>query len=289
MTDILTDPLPPAKAHEKHMRLEIDVFCVECGYNLHSQAVVRDERLGIFVCRCPECGRFHPAGVGVTATSAWLRRAGTMLLVFWVLIVLFAIFWIVMGLGAIQVGFIETFTYRKMVAMDGREVEWTMNPTGSGGRGYQAILKGTTQPVTQWRNVATLRPSRGEYRRTKWDMIPFAIAAAALGFITGLLLVAFLWHWKRRRYPWVMVLPLAVAAFVSTVFYYDDDFMFIREWAIRMVFGWAMFELAFMGVGILFGRPIVRGMLRMFVPPRPRQHFAFLWTVDGKTPPPARI
>src|SRR5438093_4740973 len=110
MTDTLTDPLPPLKPQEKHARLEVDVFCVECGYNLHSQTVVRDERLGIFVCRCPECGRFHPAGVGVTATTTWAARLATMLLAFWVLIVLFALFWVVIGLGAVQVAFVEDLT-----------------------------------------------------------------------------------------------------------------------------------------------------------------------------------
>src|SRR6185503_7723206 len=107
MTDTFTDPLPPLKPAEKYSRLETDTFCLECGYNLHSQAVVRDERLGIFVCRCPECGRYHPAGIGVTATRTWLNRFATLLLFFWILIILCALFWIVMGFGAIQVVFVD--------------------------------------------------------------------------------------------------------------------------------------------------------------------------------------
>ena len=34
--------------------------------------------------------------------------------------------------------------------------------------------------------------------------------------------------------------------------------------------------------------PIARTLLRMFIPPKPRQHFAFLWAADGKTMPAAR-
>src|SRR3954464_13465182 len=111
MSDTITDPLPKLPPVRQHMRLEVDTFCVECGYNLHGQTVNRDERLGIFVCRCPECGRFHPAGVGVTATNVWLRRLATVLLAFWVLVVLFGLFWVVMGMGAVQVSFVEDMTY----------------------------------------------------------------------------------------------------------------------------------------------------------------------------------
>ncbi|MDB5300946.1 MAG: hypothetical protein JWO87_2609, partial [Phycisphaerales bacterium] len=44
--------------------IHTDTFCESCGYNLHTQAVVRDERLGLLICRCPECGRWAAAGLG---------------------------------------------------------------------------------------------------------------------------------------------------------------------------------------------------------------------------------
>src|SRR3954470_4746813 len=124
MTDQLVDPLPPVKPAEKHARLETDTFCVECGYNLHSQAVERDERLGIFVCRCPECGAFHPAGTGITAVSTWMSRLATGLLIVWAIFVLHAIAWICFALGALPILHIDSFSYSAMVAPDGREVEW---------------------------------------------------------------------------------------------------------------------------------------------------------------------
>src|SRR5262245_23177127 len=139
MTETATDPLPPLRPREKHARLAVDTFCAECGYNLHSQEVTRDERLGIFVCRCPECGRFHPAGLGMTATRIWMQRLATVLLVFWILFVLHALFWIVMGMGAVMVGHVEIFSFRKMVATDGRDVEWVqVTNRPSGGRGGPA-------------------------------------------------------------------------------------------------------------------------------------------------------
>ena len=91
------------KNAERALHLEVDTFCVECAYNLLGEPVVREERLAIFMVRCPECGRFHPAGIGLTATQPWMNRLAMGLLILWVLIVLFAIFWIVMGMGAFGV------------------------------------------------------------------------------------------------------------------------------------------------------------------------------------------
>ena len=72
-------PAPPAPAPtgsplQRHQQLHVDAFCTGCGYNLHGQPVTRDERTGIFLCRCPECGQYHAAGLGVTAASAWAAQ-----------------------------------------------------------------------------------------------------------------------------------------------------------------------------------------------------------------------
>lgn len=281
MTDSATEPLPPLKAAERHVRLAVDTFCVECGYNLHSQEVTRDERLGIFICRCPECGRFHPAGLGFTATRPWLARLATMMLILWVLIVLFALVWICVGMGAIEVGYIDDSTYGKNVSMDGREVEWFSNASG----GSQLVIKGTTQPVVQSRYVRVMR-ERSDHRE-QWILISYVIGAVLLGWATGMLMVSFLWHWKRWRYGLAMLLPMAIAAVVCSIFNLQEEYAEIQAWVRRAVLGIAALETASMGGGILLGRPIVRTTLRMFVPPKPRQHFAFLWGVDGKRMTPA--
>jgi hypothetical protein len=280
MTEATSDPLPPLRPQQKHARLAVDTFCVECGYNLHSQEVTRDERLGIFVCRCPECGRFHPAGVGMTATSVWMQRLATILLIFWVLMVLHAIFWIVMGMGAVMVAHVEILSYRKWVTLEGQELELIRN-TG------QWVIKGTTQPVMPRRMVRTLEPQENWYRPGWEERTILLVGGTAIGFVTGVLMVVFLWHWKKRRYLWTLLLPLACAGFVSTVFAVDDEYELIRAWAIRIAFSYAALEAASMILGMLVGRPIVRGLLRMFVPPRARQHFAFLWRCDGKAMPAA--
>ena len=102
MSDLVAEPLPPPQPHERHAQLETDLFCEQCGYNLHGQIVTRDPRLGFMVCRCPECGRFHPAGHRTTAASLWRSRLAAGLLLLWILIVLTAWFFATLGLGALR-------------------------------------------------------------------------------------------------------------------------------------------------------------------------------------------
>ena len=272
---------------QRQGHLETDTFCDGCGYNLHGQPVARDPRLGLLVCRCPECGGWHAAGKGTTAASLWLSRVGTLALGLWVLIVLFGAFWACVGFGACQVVHVETFSYRKMVTPDGREVEWSRDPATLN----QPVLAGTTQPVTQWTMVATLQPPRSDqrfyhYRATVWDALAVILGAVSLGFAWGAFVAIVMWHWKKRRYLWAAALPLATGAFVLGIFItMDERYASIMPWVARIIFLYALLQAAFTGVGILLGRRLARGVLRMIIPPRPRQIFAFLWHADGKKMP----
>ena len=103
-----------------------------------------------------------------------------------------------------------------------------------------------------------------------------------------MLLVAFVWHWPRRRYALVMLLPFAIAVCVVGIFYLtdgDDEYGGLRGWILSRSLRYAAVEAACFALGIWIGRPVARGLVRMFIPPKPRQHFAFLWRIDGKTPP----
>jgi len=289
--------LPPL---QRFQQLEVDTFCTNCGYNLHGQPVTRDPNLGLFVCRCPECGQHHPAGVGVTAASLWMSRLATALLALWVLIVLNAIFWTCVGTGALTLWHIEMFTNTTMVAPDGREVEYAEIPAPAGaaagaGTSWTPVYKGTTQPaVGEVRRLRTLE-FPPEQRNPLWRRRAFelnVLCAAAVAFASGVLVVVFMWHWRRRRYGLVTLLPFLVAGVVVALMYatdLDDEYGEVRGWLVSRSIAYATLEAAFLVIGMLIGRPIARGLLRMFIPPKVRQHFAFLWRIDGKTPPPASL
>ncbi|MEA2708703.1 MAG: hypothetical protein QOF78_1304 [Phycisphaerales bacterium] len=285
--------LPPPALLQRDQQLQVDTFCTNCGYNLHGQPVTRDARLGLIICRCPECGQHHPAGVGVTAASVWTTRLATALLVFWVLIVLNAIFWICIGLGAITFEHWQMFTFSKEVGADGREITYVElpPPSGIGGATWTPVYKGTTQPVGEVRRVRMLEPPddpRWRHRFLAFNLI----SATVLSLGAGVLLVVFMWHWRRRRYALATVMPFVIAACAVTFMSltdYDDEYAPVQGWMISRALRYAALEAAFFALGIWIGRPVARGLLRMFIPPRARQYFAFLWRIDGKIPPPATV
>ena len=286
-TEKQPDLLPPLKPAERFAQLEVDAFCVDCGYNLHSQPVTRDERLGIFIARCPECGKFHPAGVGITAAGSWSQRSTTALLVLWVLFLMFAIFWIMMAMGTVVATHAELLSYRKPVAPDGRPAHWKGLSDGA----VIAVYDDNGQAVNNWREkrttqVQTLGPWQWNERR--WILrtrLTLLALAAGVGLFTGMLLAIFLWHWPKKRYLWVILLPLAAGLGSVVIYSLDPDYDEVVGWMTMLALGYAAFEGVFLVIGVKLGRPLARLLLSMFIPPRPRQHFAFLWRVDGKATP----
>ena len=283
MTDTLVEPLPQQRPLAHYTQLETDLFCEHCGYNLHGQPVKRDERLGILICRCPECGRFHPAGHRTTATSVWLSRAAAMLLGLWVLIVLGVAGLATFMFGMFQFIPIEVLSYTVTVTVaDGREVEHKQLSTNTWG----PVYKGTDEPVV---GAITHKAKIRAWPRSTHDWWEFYGTIHAinvgLGLATGILLVVFLWHWPRRRYAYALLLPLIALAFVICTLYLWDYYDWIRAWGVQQSLYYATVQCVALLVGLWVGRPLARGLVRAFVPPRPRQHLNFLWKVDGKTPP----
>lgn len=292
MTDGSIDPLRPARPLDRYAQMETDVFCEGCGYNLHGQPVSRDERLGLMICRCPECARFHPAGHGTAATSLWMSRLASWLLMLWVLTVLTVTAFVVIGLGAMQVISVEALSYFNLISLDGRPVAYAQIP---GQPGLMQVYAGTTQPVnTPMKYIRTLEPpavpmfSNGQQNvRPWWAVLIIGGLGAGMGLLSGMLLVIFLWHWRKRNYLWMLLLPLLVGAFVASVTWFDEPYELLRGWAVRQILIWAIIEVVAMYVGIFIGRPVARLLVRMFVPPKPRQNLAFLWRIDGKPMTPA--
>jgi hypothetical protein len=288
MPELLTDPVAPQNPLVREGQLDTDTFCESCGYNLHGQRVARDERLGIMICQCPECGRYHPAGHRTTAQSVWLSRMAAAGLMFWILVVLTVVFLLGMGLGAIDWLHVDAFSSSKTVAAaNGREIGYAQ-VNGA----WTTVYAGTMQPVLgNVRQVRTVKLPGDLSLKDRWMiMIILHFFAAGLGMLSGILLVVVLWHWPRRKYFWFLLLPLLAALWdIGFVLVGDDQYELIRGWAISRVLYQMTIQMIFVIIGIRIGRPVARWIIRMIIPPRPRQHLNFLWRIDGKIPPPATI
>lgn len=113
----------PAVGH-----LQTDTFCAHCGYNLVTQAVLRDSRLEILVVRCPECGRFTAAGQGTSAAKVWLNRFATVMLGNYVLFLIVVFCAVTFFMGMIAYGHVTAFTEMRQdptPLVQGRIVSYT--------------------------------------------------------------------------------------------------------------------------------------------------------------------
>lgn len=251
----LPDAVGPVLGH-----IQTDTFCEGCGYNLHTQAVMRDHRLGIMVCRCPECGRFAAAGQATPAARPWLNRLVVMLLVAWVLFIL--------ALFALCTAFLGMSAYGHVM----NNVRWvsTHVPNVPAQTYYRYVI---VVPAAGDKEAAT---------RQLVEQVVMGALAAALGAFTGGLFSVVLWHlkWPWRALAWLP--PIVGCSFAAFVWLNDPAALFIWQWGLRWITTYLVLECVAIGAGLMFGRSIVRGVLGILLPPGPLQHLAFLWTVDGK-------
>ena len=252
-------PKPTVPPLQRHLQLETDFFCFQCGYNLHGQIVTRDERLDILVCRCPECGRFHPAAQGVSATRPWLARVGVMLITVWSIwtLAFLALTGFFIGFG--PYAHLESYTVGNYTT-DG--VVHRILRDASLHNGYYAARQ-----ENNWRIFAMIS----------------GIAALAAGMY---LAVAF-WHVRRATLRRFVLFPVVVALFVWWIWWGNYDIDEVFGWSLSRLGMYTLWSIFCLMLGVKIGRPVARYALRLIVPVRFLQVVGFLWQCDGKDLPKA--
>lgn len=293
MDDASDIPDRPKTPLQRHVRIESDLFCRHCGYNLYTQPVHTDERLGLLIVRCPECGRFESANAASNATRPWVLRIATILLAFWAFSLITLIAFGTFGLGGLQVAHVESLSQRYWVTPDGEVVDNRWDPQSRQIQ-WVRVSDGTVMQVS-----GGLSPSRQRSFHLPPEIREYKVASAMIiggmllaPFLFAVLLVTLMWHVPRRRHWVFLVLPWLAAAFLLAIFHIDesdsrgDGGTADVAASVGPILGFAALEQTLMMLaGTFAGRPIARFLLTIFIPPRPRQALAFLWTVDGKAPP----
>jgi hypothetical protein len=249
----------PLRNLDRHSQIEIDVFCTHCFYNLHGQVVRIDPRLGFPICQCPECGRFHPAGTGVSASSLWLRRFASFLLMSWIALVGVGTVALAVICFAFSTASVESFTNFESYHVNNK---WL----------YRMTLR-------DWRHPSTPETSGLS------TMMYISAGSLITGIVIGMLCVTLLWHWKKPRYLWAMLLPMLSMGVLAMIYNAQPTYDLIFKSCIRHVASQTGIQAIGVVIGILIGRHVSRTIVRMVIPPKPRQALAFLWLVDGKAPP----
>ncbi len=267
--------------------VEVDRYCEACGYNLHTQAVRRDPRTDVLLTRCPECGRYHAAADGATASRAWFRRLSSLALLLWVACVLAAAAGTVAAAFGIGFGTLdELTTWERLGAPTVSPIPIAAIPNIPG----LTITSTTTAPgqtttiykVGRPRNLI-VNPDFDDY---ELFMAAVSCASVGLAFVAALLLVVLCYHWKRRVYVVIAISgPILVAVLVTATWCYEAPHLL--WWAL----GYITYHLALQALGglagVLFGRALTRGFVRAFIPPAWRSPLSYLWLIDGHEPLPA--
>lgn len=280
--------------------IETDAFCEDCGFNLRTQKVWRDERLAISVCRCPECGRHHAAGMRTTAGSAWARRAALGGLVVWLIVQLAFVVGVFFAFVGFAAAASEGLVTADHMTLDGRPVMVRHIPTAP--PGYEFSL-GEDQPfnipaseVVYGKRVAPWlfgqQMKEGEYRFvTPIQAASIAAIFATLTLAAGVALASLSWFWRRgMKWLWLLIPALSTLLVVTLVSQENNNGSAWTKvpWSNSNVEAKLMAAVGVllaitMAIGLAIGLPVARFVVSVFIPPKARQLFAFLWHCDGKT------
>ena len=241
--------------------IDMDRFCNHCGYNLRTLPVYRDDRTGIPVVRCTECGRYQAANDGATTLRPWLNRITALLLWAWILAVLTAIFFLGLGEGALSYATLDELTIR-------------------GGATTQFV---NNTVVRTWQSMGPLEIDT-EYRFYRSFISSILFGSFGLAFLLGLFIVVVLPHWRKIACNGLAVgIPLIAGLLIAGSWYYDAQHLF--EWGLPYMIAHAGVQCLGGLLGVALGRPVARLAVCLVFPASVRPRLSYLWLADNKPLP----
>ena len=110
----------------------------------------------------------------------------------------------------------------------------------------------------------------------------------AVSFVTAFVISVFAVvafpHWRRVAYL-SLALVLPIIAGVVDVAIWHDEAPHLLGWGLNYMAAHCVVQVLGGLVGVVFGRPLARGVVRIILPPSIRPRLAYLWHADGKPPP----
>jgi hypothetical protein len=256
-------------------QLRGDTLCQGCGYNLRGQMIVTGSDLDFAICRCPECGRFHPAGVNVVPLKRGVRNLCGISAIVWVLMCIFGLCVASWVAGVAQYAYLETFTHFGYLMPDGRMVDDPgLNRAGS----IRLRVPSTGNKIDTYTDPLGLRPAWVYY-------LPFVFFSVLFSLWAGCFIAIAFWK-SSLRVILPMAAPFAIGAIVYSQWRLEQGVKYLFHWSILHLVYWALLDLTFLAIGLLVGRKIGRLGAPILLAPNLRQHAAVLWFADRKPMPP---
>ncbi len=242
--------------------VELDRYCEDCGYNLRTLTVTRDERTGIPIVRCTECGRYQPANNTSTALKPLQQRISMVLLFSWMMAIVGLFVLLGSGEGAISYGTLEELTVRE---------------------GYEfRQISPTTKIVTNFGRGPLQVQADYQYYGSFVTLILFGSFATA--FAGGVFAVVVLPHWSRGPHIGLaLAIPLIAGAIAAIAWWADAPHLL--GWGLQYLGAHAVVQLVGGFLGVTFGRALARTAVSILLPPSIRPWLAYLWIADNKPVP----
>jgi hypothetical protein len=241
--------------------MELDRFCEHCAYNLRTLPVFCDERTGIPIVRCTECGKFQSANDTATIYRPWLHRLTSLVLGGWVIVMIAIFFWLCVAETAITCVTLEELTIRSGTQIQRFGSTTIQTVRGSG-------------PLEVWTDM----PDHDKF------IAAILTGSTSVAFVFGLLMVVVMAHWRKLAYYAVALsVPLLVACIAVII--WREEAPHLLGWSLTYIAAHAGANILGASLGVTFGRPIARLAVRIFIPPTLRPRLAYLWIADGKTLP----
>lgn len=283
-----------------------DRLCTRCGYNLTGQPVVREPHYRLLIVRCPECATVASLQE-YPLLGRWVGRWTALLAALWLLLTLalFVASGGIVHLMAQTTGHEASRLHARHLAALQKEHFLTQKANGvTLPQNVDWIIQSSPFEYVQiepsWgrkQDFAALLAEQGGWIgaadfRALLMWIPLALVAFIIGCVWSVVMLAR----PRRSLPLVALAIVALATvFAALATFVQRQMGAAWSWvpAIQIAqraigtpftFMSLAFALIPLTLGTQAGRPLVRGMVRAFLPPRLRGGLAILWTAEGKTP-----
>lgn len=257
-------PQPPYTDHSNDRRaffeklpvvclLDLDQACHICNQNLRTQPVRRDPRTRILVCRCPQCGEFHPVPESITAdvSSDWMKYLARSLMLLWLIIV-----------GGLGLGLAMYQCASHLLFLELVTTHQTMSSN-------LAHLSGIEEFVTRYVPKRHLL----EYKYLAFAAVTFTIAIVGVAF-TAIPVVFY--HWRRWSIAaFCFIEPAITAGLACVIWRMNAPELF--HWGACVIGLLAGTQVIAALAGVILGRPLVRILIHLAVPPHLRDVLRHLW------------
>ncbi len=296
-----------------------DRLCVECGFNLHGQTITREEHYRMLAVRCPECSTLASLQE-YPVLGKWGARFGAVLALAWLGAALGVAFFTGLSLyvSAEAAAGVTTRPAARMIGeaykmyteempeqtLDDIAATGVINPTWD----YEAWDMADVWAETDWVEAQDIDALTAGHRDgTYWlrllvSAIPIALVGGAWGVAWSVLLL----HRRRTRALILtgiiagLCVPLIVLSHWGSAAEWDGfgpwsssnwtnviatQSIAARELGLLPALVGLGFGYLGIVLGLLLGRKIVRGIVRLLLPPNLRGSLAVLWHADGLPSP----